>query len=379
MTTDLFGPVMMKSVELQTCFVLAAAASGAAADATGTLVPPEVVRLSRYAENKVGLIITGAIGISRTALSHPQATIIENQDHIAGFRRLCDEVHTRGGKIAAQLCHSGLWTGRHARSLGTEAIAPSRIENSDYTRRLGFVDNYHAASESEIQKVITDYGASAARAVDAGFDAVEVHGAHDSLLAQFLSPLTNHRDDDWGGPVKNRARLHQEIGKEIRMQVDRDFPVMVKLGCCDGIPGGLGFEEGREVARMCRSAGFDILEVSQGLQGSKFSEMALRSPIQTIDQEGFTRDWCRAIKNDGATTIMTGGIRSIELATEVVAAGETDFIGLCRPLICEPGLISRWGGGDRQKSACTSCNRCAIEISKGFSLDCYKDKKDEES
>jgi 2,4-dienoyl-CoA reductase-like NADH-dependent reductase (Old Yellow Enzyme family) len=103
----------------------------------------------------------------------------------------------------------------------------------------------------------------------------------------------------------------------------------------------------------------------------------LRSPIQTPDQEGFTRDWCRLIKEDGATTIMTGGLRSYGLVEEVTMAGETDFIGLCRPLICEPDLIQRWKKGDRTKSACTSCNRCAIASSKGLPLACYRDKKGE--
>lgn len=104
--------------------------------------------------------------------------------------------------------------------------------------------------------------------------------------------------------------------------------------------------------------------------------MALRSPIKSIEQEGFTRLWCREIKREtGVPTFMTGGLRSLELIEEIISNGETDFIGLCRPLIQEPALIRRWQGGDRKKSTCISCNKCGLAISKGLPLDCYMDKK----
>lgn len=374
MPWDLFDPITLKSMKLRNRFILAAAASGGAADASGVIKPEEVARLSRYAELDVGLIITGAIGIMGTSISHASSTLLITDEQVSGFRRLCDTVHKKGGKIAAQLCHSGVWTGRYAKELHQESIGPSRLKDNPYTSRHGFIDNYHAATREDIGEVISAFGDAAARAQEAGFDAVEIHGAHDSLLAQFLSPLSNHRNDEWGGPLENRVRLHQDIGCEIRRRVRADYPVLLKLGVSDGIPGGLGFEEGRKAARICASTGYDTLEISQGLQGVKFSEMALRSPIETIEQEGFSRNWCREIKKDGAITIMTGGLRSYELISEIIRSEESDFIGLCRPLICEPNLIRRWNEADMQKSACTSCNRCGLAISKGLPLACCGDR-----
>jgi 2,4-dienoyl-CoA reductase-like NADH-dependent reductase (Old Yellow Enzyme family) len=373
MSLDPFDPVRLKTLSLRNRFVLAAAASGRAADESGVIRPEESLRLSRYADFHVGLIITGAIGISETSISHADSVRLITDEHVAGLNRLCDEVHARGGKIAAQLCHSGIWTGRHSAELHQQSVGPSRLDDCLYTKRKGFFDNYREATRNEIWEIIRAFGKSAARAEEAGFDAVEVHAAHDSLLAQFLSPLSNRRTDEWGGSLENRVRLHREVGREIRRRISNDFPVILKLGVSDGIAGGLEFDEGREAAHTCVSAGYDILEISQGLQGMKFSEMALRSPINTIEQEGFTRNWCREITRDGAVTIMTGGLRSWELIEGIVKNGEADGIGLCRPLICEPGLIGRWKAGDWEKSACTSCNRCAMAITQGLPLACYRD------
>ena len=374
MPVNPFDTAWLKNIELRNRFVFAAAASGGAADQAGVITGTEIERLTTYANCGVGLIITGAVGISAHALSHAGSSLLTNEQHIAGFSKLARAVHDNGGKIAAELCHSGIWTGSYMRELNKEAIAPSVIPGNPYILRPGFVENYHAATEQEINGVISSFGDAAAYAKEAGFDAVEVHGAHDSLLAQFLSPITNHRTDRWGGMLDNRARVHCEIGRAIRCSVGDDYPVILKLGVADGFPGGLGHEDGRKAAGLCMKSGYDILEISQGLQGTKFSEMALRSPINSIGQEGFSRAWCRAIKNAGATTIMTGGLRSLELVEEIFQNLETDYIGLCRPLIREPGLIHRWQKGDRSKSTCSSCNKCGFAISKGLPLACYMDK-----
>lgn len=373
MTGGPFETVRLKNIELRNRFVFAAAASGGAADPAGVITGNEIERLVTYAERGVGLIITGAIGTSDTSLSHAGSSHLTNDQHVAGFSRLTRAVHENEGRIAAELCHSGIWTGGYMRELGKEAIAPSLVPGNPYIMRPGFIDNYHAATEQEIYGIISSFGEAAARAKEAGFDAIEVHGAHDSLPAQFLSPLTNHRTDKWGGSLENRARMHCEIGRAIRSSVGNDYPVVLKIGAADGIPGGLGYEDGRKAAGLCMKNGYDILEISQGLQGTRFSEMALRSPINSIDQEGFSRGWCREIKKDGATTIMTGGLRSLELIEEIFHNRETDYIGLCRPLIREPGLVRRWQAGDRSKSACSSCNKCGYAISKGLPLSCYED------
>jgi len=382
MGSGLFDPVSLKTLRLTlrltNRFVFAAAASGNPANGSGVIHDSEVVRLTRYAKSGVGLVITGAIGITDSAISGANSCLLSTDATVTGFERLTDSIHIAGGLVAAQLCHSGLWTSRHNKEMGQEAIAPSHLDTaSPYTDRPGFINNYHAATEDEIEGVIASFGAAAERAAAAGFDAVEIHGAHDSLLAQFLSPLTNQRTDRWGGSLVNRVRIHCEVIRAIRKNIGNNYPVFLKMGAADGIFGpGLTFAEGLQAAGLCARSGYDVLEVSQGLQGTTFAEMALRSPIKSIDQEGFSRSWCREIKKaTGIPTSMTGGLRSLELVEEIVKNGETDFIGLCRPLIREPELILRWKAGDRKKSTCISCNKCGLAIAQGLPLDCYVDKK----
>ncbi len=376
MSPDPFDPVFLNTLELKNRFILSAAASGTAADRSGVITDEEITRLCQYPEHGVGLVITGAIGIRETAISHANSGLLINEKQVAGFKRLCDCIHKRGGRVAVQLCHSGIWTGRHTKELQTESIGPSRLIDNPYTNRQNFFDNYHEATNDEIAGVIHAFGSAAALAKKADFDAIEIHGAHDSLLSQFLSPLTNHRSDEWGGSREKRVRIHCEIMRSVREAVGPDYPVLLKLGVADGIkaPGALSFKDGRNAARICIKAGYNALEISQGLQGPTFLEMALRSPINRMKDEGFSREWTKAVKSDGAVTIMTGGLRSWELVSEVIRLKETDCVGLCRPLICEPDLGKRWKAGDRKKSACISCNKCAFAIVQGLPLACYRDE-----
>lgn len=138
MEPDPFSPARLGPLTLRNRFILAAAASGGSADENGVIVPDEIARLSRYADEEIGLIITGAVGISDTAISQPDSSRLVTDEQSAGFCRLCDLVHGKGGKIAVQLCHSGIWTGRHTAMQHRQSVGPSRIDGSPYTSRKGF-------------------------------------------------------------------------------------------------------------------------------------------------------------------------------------------------------------------------------------------------
>ena len=260
-------------------------------------------------------------------------------------------------------------------SLGREGIAPSLLpEESVYGQRLAQRGGkYRPASEDDLALVIDAFGQAAGRAQQAGFDAVELHAAHDSLFSQFLSPASNLRTDAWGGELANRCRLLREALASVRQNVGPEFPVLVKLGMTDGVPGGLGAVEGVEAGRLLAEAGADVLEVSMGLQGPAWDDMALKSDKFP---EGYYRVEARALKNlVDLPVILTGGIRSLEMAEEVLAAGEADLLGMCRPLIREPHLIKRWLSGDTKRAKCTSCNSCALALGEGKPLACYAKKE----
>ncbi len=215
------------------------------------------------------------------------------------------------------------------------------------------------------------FGDGAKRAREAGFDRVQIHGAHAYLLSQFLSPHTNRRDDKWGGELENRLRLHGEIYQDIKQKVGEDYPVLIKIGIQDGFSGGLEFNEGKLAAQYLAEFGFDALEISQGLRGSSYEETEFKTKINTLDREAYYRRWCAEIKNKVNVPVMlVGGLRTFELMEEILLNKEADFISLSRPLIRNPSLINDWKKGDYHRAECISCNKCLEGLRNGGKLDC---------
>jgi 2,4-dienoyl-CoA reductase-like NADH-dependent reductase (Old Yellow Enzyme family) len=250
------------------------------------------------------------------------------------------------------------------------AVAPSFVRDDPY-----FPEEYRPITEDEIWDIIHAFGDAAQRAREADFDAVQVHGAHAFLFSQFLSPVTNHRNDQWGGGLENRLRLHCEVYREIKAKAGDDYPILIKIGVQDGFAGGLELDEGKLAARMLDQCGYDSLEISQGLRGKPYGETEFRTQINRPDQEGYFRRWCIDIKKEvGAPVMMVGGLRSPGLMEEIVQKKEADFISLCRPFIREPGIVNDWDNGSHQRAKCISCNKCLEAIRTGEALHCVQQK-----
>jgi 2,4-dienoyl-CoA reductase-like NADH-dependent reductase (Old Yellow Enzyme family) len=245
-------------------------------------------------------------------------------------------------------------------------MAPSFAPDDPY-----FAETYRAMTEDEIWELIRAFGDGARRAREAGFDAVQLHGAHGYLPSQFLSPFTNRRTDLWGGSLENRLRFHREVCRDIRKKVGEEYPVLLKVGVQDEFPGGLEFAEGSRAAQLLAHWGYDALEISQGLLGERYEGTEFRTRINCLEREAYFRDWCRKITRlVKVPTMMVGGLRTFALMEEVVQNGEADFISLCRPLIKEPGLINAWKKGTLPKATCISCNKCLEALIQGSPLAC---------
>jgi 2,4-dienoyl-CoA reductase-like NADH-dependent reductase (Old Yellow Enzyme family) len=244
-----------------------------------------------------------------------------------------------------------------------------------------FRGKYRSMSETEIWEVVRAFGDGAKRAREAGFDGVQIQGAHVYLLSQFLSPHTNRRNtnrrnDKWGGKLENRIRLHREIYQDIRRKVGENYPVLIKVGVQDGFSGGLEFNEGKLAARYLAERGVDALEISQGLRGSGYEETEFKTRINSLDREAYYRNWCREIKNQVEVPVMiVRGLRTFDLMEEIVQRKEADLISLSRPLIRNPSLINDWKKGDRRRAECISCNKCLEGLRNGEKLDCIQLKK----
>ncbi len=366
----------LKGMRLSNRMVMSAAADPDVT-AEGRITDGQIERMSRIAEGGVGLLIMGAATVHPSGQSSDHSTLITTDDCIPSLRELASRIHETEAKIALELTHSGLWCSHYQEKHGSLAPVASAIPPIPYITERGLAGGYREATEEEILEIVEAYGQASRRAREAGFDAVELHGAHDSLLAQFASPLTNRREDRWGGSIEGRIRIHHEALKAIRKAAGDDFPVLIKIGVEDAVPGGLGFSDGKKVCVQLSSWGYDALEVSQGLMGKSWDKTPLRKKIRKIEDEGYFRSWCSEINGSvAAAIILQGGVRSFELAEEAVGSGDADLVGMCRPLIREPGLVNEWMRGDRHKATCVSCNKCAEGLITGDPLRCrLREKK----
>lgn len=361
---SLFEPYKIKRLEIRNRFVRSATYDGIA-DKNGRVSERQMSLYEELAHGKVGLIITGIAYVDVTGRISPSQNSIACEDDIAGFSQLTGMVHNLGTKIAVQLFHAGRETGKIYQK--RPALAPSVIADDPF-----FTAPHREIEEDEIGQIIAAFGKGAARARAAGFDAVQIHGAHAYLLSQFLSPFTNRRKDKWGGSLENRLRLHRDIIRAVRSEVGADFPVLMKLGVEDGFAGGLESQEGLAAAETLAHGGLDAIEISSGLRGRGYKHSEFRTAIDRPNRKGYFRDWCREIKQRvDIPVIMVGGIRSLGTAANIIQTGTADLVSLSRPLIREPDLVARWQSGDLGPATCVSCNRCMEALLEAKPFGCY--------
>ena len=340
-------------------------------DGNGYTSDKKVAFYSEVAQGGAGLIVSGITSIHTSGQHTSTQASIAGEEYVAGFKKLTQAVHEGGAKIALQLYHAGREAGRYRRIMNQDAFAPSLIADDP-----NFKGKYRVMTETEIWMVIRAYGDAARRAREAGFDAVQVHGAHAYLPSQFLSPFTNRRTDEWGGILENRLRFHREIYRDVRKKVGEDYPVLIKLGVEDGFSGGLRFREGLQAAKAMAEWGMDAIEISQGLRGANYEGTEFRTGIDNREKEAYFREWCRQVKREVRVLVMmVGGLRTFDLMEEVLINGEADFVSLCRPLIREPGIIKEWKNGSRRSPACISCNQCLESLRENDLLQCVFNQK----
>ncbi|HEX8951673.1 MAG TPA: NADH:flavin oxidoreductase, partial [Polyangia bacterium] len=208
--------------------------------------------------------------------------LLASADAVPGLRRLTDAVHAEGAAASIQLGHSGYFADK--RVIGGRPLGASRVFN---TYGLSFP---RPMAEDDLARVIDDFARSAALAVDAGFDAVELHFGHGYLVSQFLSPFTNRRTDRWGGALENRARLAIEIVRAVRARLGDRAAVLAKVNLRDGFAGGLELDEAVEVARLLEAEGTSALVLSGGFV-SKAPLYMLRGDVPVDEMIAVQRRW----------------------------------------------------------------------------------------
>jgi 2,4-dienoyl-CoA reductase-like NADH-dependent reductase (Old Yellow Enzyme family) len=345
-----FEGTRIRSLTLPNRFVRSATWEGLAGD-DGSVTPALAARMAELARGGVGLIISGHAFVSREGQAGLKQLGIYGEELAAGLAGMALAVHEAGGRMALQLAHAGAQA--NAGLSGLPAVGPSDLsaEGQPVCRAL---------DAAGIAGLVAAFARAAALAKRTGYDAVQIHAAHGYLLSQFLSPAWNRRADAYGGPLENRARMLLEVAAAVRAAVGPDYPVLAKLNSGDFVENGLTSEEAVAVAGMLERAGVDAVELSGGCRPAGEALMpARKGRIKSPEQEVYYRDAARLYKQRvGIPLVLVGGIRSIEVVEELLAAGQADYIALSRPLICEPGLVKRWQQGDRRRAECVSDNAC---------------------
>lgn len=283
----------------------------------------------------LGLIITGNVMVDGDELGEPNNVVLDSDRDLDKFRAWTSAAKKNGAQIWAQINHPG----RQAPSaISRVTVAPSAIKLK--VGNLAFREP-HALTDFEIRGIIQKFARTAELCKQAGFDGVQIHGAHGYLVSQFLSPLSNVRHDDWGGSVENRMRFPIEIVRALRAAVGEKFPIGIKMNSADFQRGGFAEEDSIVVAKALEKEGIDLLEISGGsyessvMTGKGISE-------STAAREAYFLPFAEKIRKAVKVPLMlTGGFRSTAAMNAAVESGAIDVVGIARPLAMEPALANR--------------------------------------
>lgn len=309
--------------------------------APGQLPGPELLNLYRqWANGGAGLIITGNVMIDGRALTGPGGIVLQAGTPVEPFVEWARAMRGQGAQAWMQINHPG----RQVQSnMGEEAWAPSAVA-LDLGKHSKLFALPKAMSEAEISETIARFAYTAHAAERAGFTGVEIHAAHGYLISQFLSPLSNRRDDQWGGILENRARLLLEVVKAVRTRVSPAFCVAVKLNSADFQRGGFSEDDARQVILWLNELPVDLVELSGGSYERPVAQGGAADG-RTLAREAYFLEFAAKLSTVAKMPLMTtGGIRRMAVAEEVLAGGVA-MVGMATALALVPDLPLQWRAG----------------------------------
>ena len=344
----LFEPFKIRDLEIRNRFMRSATTS-AYADDEGVLRDPIIELYERLSKGEIGLIVKGHLYVQDEGKAHDGMAGISHDKHIPQLREATNAVHKHGGHIVAQINHAGV-VHQNNRS------GPSVYAEDDWVSRKFTL--------GEIEKIVKAYGDAAERTMQAGFDGVQIHGAHGYLVSQFLSRLVNKREDRYGGNLEKRMRFVLEVFDEVRKRVGNE-PVLIKINCDDFSPNGFTVSDCVEVCQKLEERGIDHVEISGGGRGRKtelrerakhlnpsYRELAFAGHMSKIREEvGFS------------PMALVYGFRNLETMEKAVNENLVDMISMSRPFIREPNLVRKLKSGQAQ-AECIRCDACRANFGK---------------
>lgn len=330
-------------------------------DADGQINQRTISFYEARARGGVGLIITQGMGFFD--IGYPHRIMLNDNRFIPGLRRLTETIHSYGTKIVCQLSHVGaggakFWEGH--KNAETGVLGPSALQAAVPSQ------SPRAMTVAEIEQYVEKWSDASARAREAGFDGVEIQGAHGYFLSAFLSRYQNRRTDKYGGSLENRARFSCEVISRTREKAGPQFPILFRYNGCDFFEGGITLDEAIAFAPLFVSVGADALDISAGNQeGRQWRDLTYMFP------DGAIVNAAEAIKKVVEVPVITvGKIGELDLAESIIREGKADFVAMGRALLADPELPNKTRDGRLDDiRRCIYCNNCRISHGKKSLMD----------
>lgn len=360
MLEKIFEPMTIGNVAVKNRFIVSPMVMNCCTE-DGMATEKYIAYHEEKAKGGWGLIVTEDYAVDPTGKSYKYLPGLWNDEQIPGHAELTRRVHAHGAKIFAQIYHAGRQTDIGV--IGTQVIAPSPIPCPVKK------DMPHEMSVSEVEAMIEKFGDAALRAKKAGFDGVQIHGAHGYLISEFMSPYANKRTDKYGGSVMKRMRFALDIIKNIRAKCGNDFAVDYKISGEERVPGGLNIEDTKAIVPFLVETGIDSLNVSV----ATYETWYMQVPPAVMDH-GWLADLARDIKSVAATIPVTtvGRVNHPLIAEAIIKSGKADACYMGRASLADPHMPNKARKGDFEDIIrCTACLQgCTGKIDAGFHGQC---------
>lgn len=291
----------------------------------------------KWAEGGAGLILTGNVMVDRLAMTGPGGVVLEKQTELEKFARWSAAAKANDTRVWMQINHPGRQVYKR---MGGKVYSPSNV-SLDMGKLSDMFGQAQAMTEDQIEELIQRFTDTAVQAEKAGFDGVQIHAAHGYLIAQFLSPLVNKRQDRWGGSIENRARLLIEVIKRVKAATAPEFGIGVKLNSADFQRGGFDVDDALTVVQFLEPLAIDLVELSGGSYEAPAMQ-GVTADGRTLAREAYFLEFAEKIASETQIPIMTtGGIRRLPIAEEVLAKNVA-LVGIATGLATEPSLPNIW-------------------------------------
>jgi 2,4-dienoyl-CoA reductase-like NADH-dependent reductase (Old Yellow Enzyme family) len=340
-TPILFQPIELRGVRLRNRIVISPMCQYSARD--GHVTDWHLVHLGKFAQGGAGAVFVEATAVERRGRITHGDTGIWDDEHIAGLRRIAQFVRAQGAVPALQLAHAGRKASMARPWYGNGPLTQADLDRGDKPWSTvapteqpidaGWIAP-RAFKEGDFQTVLNAYRSAVRRAVAAGFDMLEIHAAHGYLLHTFLSPLSNTRQDDYGGSLENRMRFPLRVAAEVRTAWPASKPLSVRVSSIDDVEGGWGIEDTIAFAKQLKQIGIDVVDCSSGgIQGS--ATAATRTLVKR--EPGFQLPFAERVRREaGVQTLAVGLILTPQQAEEALQAGRADLIAIGREALFDP-------------------------------------------